>query len=290
VSKVVEDRLDPFTRSYNSRLYDINTTPVLPVHSVRQITLTSDANGHGAVVIKPTWLDSYYDGPTITAANDMTAIGASVSGSFYSATAYAEYRIVSVGVRVRSIASPTTASGIVRIYCDNNVTSTGYDLTRPQDHYESLSTPLYQCNVVAVSEPTGIESLETLKIDTAGVDARGWTSITVSVDGVPATTAVLELEIVHNFEAIPAPEGGFVHHAQKPAPHLPMIEHHVAKAREALGGSTFDNNVPGKSFHDNLKSVAKDTFMSAGAVLATKASQALMEAAPDMAAFALGLL
>ncbi len=244
VARVIHDKINPFQRSLNSRIFDMNTTPVIPVHATRRLTLTSDANGHGAIAISPSWASSYFEAPTISVANVVTAWGTATSGSFYSASNYDHYRVVSMGVRVMSIVSATNSSGMVTVGVLKELPSGGVDLTKPQDFSECKTVPLYQADLTLLSEPTGIEALSTLDIATSAADLNGWTVLVVSVDGVPASTASLVLEVCHNFEVIPLPGGGHTHYAHDPAPHSNVIETVASSARKALGAITDNKEHP----------------------------------------------
>lgn len=233
MAALAADAVNPFTRNAGSRIFDANCTPVIPYHSVRQIVITSDANGHGAVVIAPTWAEQLYLAPTISVANDMTALGAATAGSGYSATAFESYRIASFGVKVKGIVAPLNASGYVRATTD--ITTVAHDLTAPQNHLACKTVPLSGCNFGVLSKPTGIEAYETIPIATGSDDYHGWTSITISLDGVPASTACLYVEVCINYEIFPAAGAGQNQFAQKAAPSHHGLSGAIDNLRNGVG-------------------------------------------------------
>lgn len=227
------DAVNPFTRSSGSRIYDANATPVVPFHSVRQFVLTSDANGHGAVVLSPAWAEQLFLAPTVDVTNDMTALGAATVGVGYSATQYESYRIASMGVKVKSIVAPLSASGYVRATTD--LTTVAHVLTNPANHFSCKTEPLRSANFVVLSRPTGIEAYETVPIATAADNYHGFTSITISLDGAPASTACCYVEVCVNYEAFPAAGQSQNSFAQKAAPAHSGLQNAIDNLRNHIG-------------------------------------------------------
>jgi hypothetical protein len=233
LKQLIGDTVNPFTRNAGSRIFDANCSPVIPYHSVRQIVLTSDANGHGAVVISPAWAEQMFLSPTVDSSNDMTALGSATVGSGYNSSTYESYRVVSVGVKVKSIVAPLDASGYVRATTD--ITTVAHSLTTPQNHLACKTVPLRSADFGVLSTMTGIEAYTTYPIATAADDFHGWTSITISVDGVPASTACLYLEVCANYELFPAAGQGQNQFAQKAAPAHSGIQGFIERARHTIG-------------------------------------------------------
>jgi hypothetical protein len=275
--KLVHDRLNPFSRSTGSRIFDHNASPVIPMHLTKTIILTSDSAGHGAVVVTPSWKEGLYLAPTIDGSNDMTALGSATAAPYYSATNFSKYRIVSMGVRITSISAPASAAGLVRIFVDNEVLSGGFDLTIPQQHADSTVVPLYQCDSVAISEPTGFSAYDTHDATIGSAALTGWTQITVSVDGVPVSTDVLALEVCWNYEVFPMPGADHNIYAREPAPHAPRMEDATSKARGHVNALVDQTK---QSFIEHIAHAAETAVVTgAGAYVGTKAAGSAAAAA-----------
>lgn len=277
--KVIHNRIEPFSRNNGSVIYDENTVPVLPIHAKRTVSMTSDANGFGAMIVTPSWANNLYYGPTIGAGGDMTAIGTATAGVNYSSTDYFKYRLVSCGIRVRTICAPTAAAGIIKVLVNGSPVATGgFDLQTTQSHAYSYSDAVFESDLTVHLKPTGPSSKEFQPIATTFAAFPGWTNATVVLIGAPASTSMLNIEVVHNYEAIAPVEGALHHHSQRPAPHIRGIEDLVDHARN-LHPHVVDNTKPSKT------ASVTGGIHKIGADLEVAAVDAVKSAAPGVAAW-----
>lgn len=177
-------------------------TLAYPFHSRRTVAVT--ATGAGAVIFTPGY-NNWTAGATIDAetgnalfTNYATApkdIGAAL------------WRIVSWGFKIRSVASPMLASGMVRVRIfapaysgANNIDPTSYLCE------DFIDVPLQDCKELCVIPQRSGELAEIFNAsDVGGATIQstanvGWPYVLVSVDGAPASTVPLDIEVYYNYE------------------------------------------------------------------------------------------
>lgn len=198
---------DPFCEHANGAKYpDDSSVRTLPWTFRTRGSLASSSSGDVAALIFPQLM--YYP-----LAFPETTSGSTVLlwADFAAATALGTpsgYRIVSWGLRLRNVTAPLYASGMVHLRSwpikdgidMQDVDCLSYNATT------SNSTPLQDVkDLIYIGEHTDqmpqvfyTPSLDGL--NTANADTRGFVPLTVYVSGAPASTTVLEYEIVIHYE------------------------------------------------------------------------------------------
>lgn len=205
------------------------------------LTLTSDANGHGARWFTPGINDYTSVHSSITAGGVVTFAAATdlPEATSLIATAHS-YRVVSAAIRVFSIAAPTASSGRVQVVQTQTgeAVPVGYDITSLL--YEEVDTDsLYAFDKTYVFRREGAEA-SAFHAASSATGHPGWNGIVISVDGVPASTAVLQFEVTYHFELQPDPITIYSRLADPPAKHIPALEAAIANVSRntPMGGDS----------------------------------------------------
>lgn len=162
-------------------------------------TQTSNASSQGFVQVRPDPMNANLAsfGVAAGALNTVATNTINPDAAAYINSA-AEYRIVSFGVRVYNILPALTTQGTVRLITMNRSAQNG-DVITSNLFSEIQEFPLYGLDVHWVSKPIGVEYKSYIN----DVSNHSWQMMGVFLDGVPASTEVLRLEVVYNIEAIP---------------------------------------------------------------------------------------
>lgn len=257
---------DPFCTHANGAKYpDFSSVKTLPYTRRLRSTLTSDANGYANLLIMPQYASlpynnnsaNVYAGNTVTTwANFLPAtVIAGVSG----------YRIVSAGFVVRHIVSPLNSAGMVYIrqygqqdgaYISPLDTST-YNAT------SVCNVPVQEAREIAVILQKTAQMPQTMYsplTDTglvANTATRGVGYATVAIAGAPASTPILEIEYVINFELVFEDGSDLAQVATPPPPANSMITDAAARVSSTL------------------TPIVADGLSAAGRMFVTKATTAL---------------
>lgn len=137
-----------------------------------------------------------------------TITGWSTKAALANITDVTQYRIVSVGLKIRNISAPLTARGVVRIRgipTEDNTTLTTVDTSTYNASF-AYDIPLQDCHEV-VTIPQHSSAMPQIFYpvtgDTNSVTTQqrnGWLPFTVLIEGGPADSTPLDLEIVINYE------------------------------------------------------------------------------------------
>lgn len=174
----------------------------LPLHY--QASLVTDASGKGSIMFYPGWNCYYW--PSTMAGTIATWVNGANAPPMTNATGY---RVVTAGVIARTIVAPLSASAMVRIRTFNSPFPTNLNAVDIASYncneYEDI--PLAETKEVAISATrTNDVQARTLiapwAVNGVFVDnpPNGWSYTMISVDGGPASQAVLNLEFFVNFE------------------------------------------------------------------------------------------
>lgn len=203
---------DPFCEHARAgKYFDINGGRSLSYPVRRMITLSSNANGELAVLLLPNYSCLFNQTPSVLTSGVATFGNTSAASGLLSSTS--NYRLVSWGFRVMHMTTPLTASGYVAIRGFSSQTGTSYQtvdcLTMNADVISTI--PLQDCKEVAVigKKANTTSSFYTAPSTTYSAGALpatyvgcGWDAYTVCVQGGPATTGVLTLELFQNYEIV----------------------------------------------------------------------------------------
>jgi hypothetical protein len=199
---------DPFCKHALSAKYmDMSSTRSLPYSSHLRTTITTGVQGTGALLFTPNYFYQPYQVGAFAGATVYNFGTAMTAGPSLVASAY---RITSMGVIVRSVVAPLSASGMVRVrgYANKTATNLGTIDTGNYncDFYEDI--PIYNCKELAIVakrlDPT-CENWRTPSETTPSTAVTawispGWGAFCVSVDGAVVSTTVLDVEIILHWE------------------------------------------------------------------------------------------
>lgn len=201
--------VDPFCVHANGSKYpDFSSVRTLAYTKRSRTTITSDANGYANVMLNlqyqyvPFSSALTYTGNVVTAWNN-TASYSSIAG-------VSGYRIVSAGFIVRHIVSPLNSAGMVYVRqygSENGAFSSSLDTTT----YNATSVanvPVQECKELAVvfqhnsQMPQNFYAWASDANNVINTTAHGYAYGSIAIAGAPASTAILELEFVTNYELI----------------------------------------------------------------------------------------
>lgn len=199
---------DPFCDAANGAQYpDKMATPTFPYQNRTLQTLTTNASGNGSVIYLPAFVYNWGKDSTMTDPNNAvyTTLQSSTSGLGFQPT---KYRIVSWGIRIKSVAAPLNASGMVRIRA-YNADGDALAITNCNTYRCAFAAdiPLHRlsdtCIISRTTSPI-FNQFSEINLSSSMTDFKstGWTAINVSLAGGPASTSPIIIESIYNFECI----------------------------------------------------------------------------------------
>jgi hypothetical protein len=176
--------------------------------------MSSNASGVGAFLVAPNYSNQFIAGATGTPTN-LNAVN--FSGSFVSQgdliSGVNQVRLVSWGARIRRIVAPLNASGMVRIRKYGDTDAAGFAVLDCDSYArtESFDVPLQDAKQIHIlgshtSQPAANFYAPDDFTSTPGSAlvgdwvAGGFGPLTIGVDGAPASTGVLDIEIIAHWE------------------------------------------------------------------------------------------
>jgi hypothetical protein len=189
------------------------------LYDVRQF---ATGDGSGCSVVRPSLQEATRQASGATAGTfDAWGSWVPVPGS--PDTYFDEYRIVSYGVRVWSVTSPTNSSGTVSLF-----TQTGdIETSIPYGSYfytDVTRSMLYDYQSTWVGKPLGNAAM--LYHSLATTDVPGWSELAIAYRGAtPGDLSInLTYEVVYNCELLCDPQSLFTRASTTASPHVPHIE------------------------------------------------------------------
>ena len=224
---------DPFHASaQGAKLFDSVAGHSVPFQCRQVTTLSTDANGLGAINLTPLLQAAYRLDATWTA-NQVTTWGTpTVYPEAVSTITAGRYRIVNFGVRILGTVAPINASGVVTIFSQAEFVPNGFDVGSSLAE-QVTRVPLHSLDHQWVSKPTGSES-RLHDVSAADYGQIDWTTCTVAVLGGPASTSVITVECVLNIEFLPEPSSALTRIATPAAPHDIGRQMAIANVHRAL--------------------------------------------------------
>jgi len=220
---------DPFCDSARgAKIPDDDTTKSFAVQVKDIQGLNSDANGRGAISVRPftssTWLTS-----NVMTATQVTSWNAAFGIADATAinTAADSFRIVSWGIRVYSQLAPTNQSGQFRVITTPETPGAPF-LYNTSFFEETKVYPVTEQSVHWISKPIGVGWKEYIAL----ANEASWERVTIVADGLPvSTSSALVVELVFNLELQPNLGSITGAIANEAAPHKPHV---LAAAGEVL--------------------------------------------------------
>lgn len=228
---------DPFCAHANGCKYpDDSSAKTLAYTYHTRTTVSTTAAGDAYLLFAP----QYGNAPFTQAATIVAPSTVLTWDNFavYSPIANAEaYRIVSWGLRLKRICAPLTTQGMVLVRSMQQESGQHF---QPIDlssfsRSEVLDLPLQDAKpitIVGKHSSQRPEAFYQVNTDAAAVvdwDARGFTPVTINVVGGPASTAVLDIEIIIHYELMFTEDSGLGMLSTPPPPHNPIITNAAAR-------------------------------------------------------------
>jgi len=192
---------NPFSpHAKGAKLPDSDASRSVPIQVKQVFYRTSDVNGRMSFEIIPSLKECLLASTADTGSvATMAALSAGSSVTDYSAieAGVDKYRIVSMGVRIYSLASPTDQSGTIT-FITLSETIAGADIDYSGSMYEAIERyPVAQSNIHWISKPVGNEWLNYREIDS---DSMPYETLFVSARGLTISAQNMAVEVVFNVE------------------------------------------------------------------------------------------
>lgn len=255
--------VDPFCEHAKGAKYpDDSSSRTLPTEIHYTKTLTTDASGSGAFLILPvvkydSILTCSVTSPDVFQPYDFTATPVPVL------TGASKYRVVSAGLRVRSVAPLLTSSGSVYLRSYSAETATSFAAFTGSTYLCSANKDISLNNLKdeAIIIPRSSQMPQTFYSTTAVTYlANDWTSeglcpVSIAVVGGPASTAVIAVELIFHIEYI-FEEGASLALATTPAPRYSGIITSVANTIKSDANLTFTSGLKALSNYVRTNAVS----------------------------------
>jgi len=199
---------DPFCPHANGAKYmDGAKARTLTLPHRYRTSISSDANGFGSIIFCPGY-DYFQATPTVITGSVMTF---STLAALAPIANVASYRIVSAGLILHKTVSPLSAGGMLRVRSFASISGNGLDSVdfRTYACDQSLDIPVSDSNEVAVVFKRVNDVLARTFVQTGATNPNstitnwvspGWGAIVVGVDGCTASTGILDIEVLINYE------------------------------------------------------------------------------------------
>lgn len=233
---------DPFcSHAVGAKYMDNGSIKSLALTRHDRVTITTSTNGQWANMFVPSYNLKPWISPVsvITSVADFTAAAGTASG----APVAASCRLVSMGLKLRSIVAPLSASGMVRIRgfgAQTTSTLANVDITTYNcDFFQDI--PLNACKEVVVNlkrvDPTAKNFRTPSAINPDAVFTNmvcpGFGPVLISVDGGPVSLPVLDVETFQNWE-ITFPDSDALQQAATKSP--PFVQK-ISTVSDAISSS-----------------------------------------------------
>ncbi len=271
IVKAVCSLTDPFCESaLGSRWPDHTTSPTLPFHVEKVVTLTTDASGQLGRVFFPGF--PYCDLTGTIVASTWTGGGSYLSFSSDVATWATSncdaVRPVSFGVEFIPIASATNSSGYY-ILQENRGGNTVTSTLQVPSVVGGKATVSNLKNIATswISRPYGPGAREFQAQNDSGnqkATEQDWTSLNLQIQGAPASTAVAVARIVGNYEVLIKTQN-VMNSAAKSTPPNPVVMRAAGIAQTSL--ESFFRGT-GDKVYSFVHAAARQALYSAGAGMA----------------------
>jgi len=231
---------DPFCpASKNSKWPDGTSGNTMTEQFRGNATMSSSASGNGAAVFAPAAPFGLLVSASSTASTVTLAAGYSVyTGSATSmlATYGQEYRIVSMGVIARCVASATNASGVITLGTTGNVPVSTV-ITLGQEYYDELVMKAIQPGMEMswIAVPKGPGARNFIPLSTTSDVSNDWSNLTIELSGCPVSISMVMVEWFVNVEFTIKPQQAISSIARPNPAKSSAAESAVSKVHTNLG-------------------------------------------------------
>lgn len=274
---------DPFCpHSSGAKYPDASSVRTLPYTRRTRYTLASDASGFANLVVSPQY--SYYPHSVVNVAAANTVTSWSNFASYPTIAGVSGYRIVSSGYVVRRIVSPLHAAGMVYIREYGSETNA---FIAPIDTTTYNATAIANVSVQDASEVAVVlqrtsqmpQVFYNPASDTAFVGnaiPHGFASSTIAIAGAPASTPILEIEFIINFELVFEDSTDLAQVATHPPPANAFITTAAATVTSTLTPIVTNGIAAfGRQIATKAATALVGSFMGPAAGLATRSALAI---------------
>jgi hypothetical protein len=266
---------DPFCpAARGARFPDGNAQRTIGIQAQQFFTVSTNNMGAAAVCFSPQAPYSYGIG-NIAAGAVVGTWPATYTESSQGFAAWInsiarQFRVVSFGVEITPITNAMNSTGLLIVQETNDSTflGQGFDTTVNTtktlgDDMESILVPMAQLRPVTWrSRPGGPESRMFNDLQVANEDQSfDWTRCRVYVSGAPASTAVLAVRLVANYEFTLQSGQAATQLAKAPQVQNPTISR-LTNIAHQIGGGIYQG--PVKQLENYAKRVALDALKTAG--------------------------
>lgn len=240
----IQAAVDPFhPAAKNIKIHDNNGAPSITVQARKNYVLSTTANGVATLRFHPLLNEciSVYNGTAISVTGQFPGAGVSwsatqVEGYTSIADSCDEFRVVSMGIRLTTVEAALNCKGTVYI---TEVPGTWQGVG---NEYINTSGPRnYNCaltkgmDLTIIPDSNGFQQHEYIPVtSTATSDNYGFQSIRLAVVGATVSTAVINVEVVINIEAIPKINSLGSYLATPAAPDSSHVREAIANTRAQL--------------------------------------------------------
>jgi hypothetical protein len=205
---------DPFCdHAIGARYFDSVGSKSLAYPQRYMFNMSTTVGGNASTLILPNYWNQWYNAATTLGGVPMTATYTSGVPAAPVITTVANYRIVSYGLRIKNIVAPLSSSGMVSIRGFSSQVGASYASLQPLSFNADFvaNIPLQDCKDVAIigkraNNTSAFYANPSTTWNPTNTPSQwvgpGWGAINIYVDGAPASTAVLAVELVVNFEIV----------------------------------------------------------------------------------------
>lgn len=223
-SLFLRSQMDPWAGK-GAKWPDQNESYSVPLQVFTRITVTPSAAGEDAVRIYPGVLNGrIYASPTFTA-GVVTNWGTGTSVAAYAnlAVDFAQYRVVSVGMRISYVGNDYNNSGQLTVRLQPTLVHGATESPVSQDQFTmKYKIVPYKRGMVVSPKNVGIEAQHYEGVTDTSAALPSWEAFTMFITGADGTTPQsCVIEMVHNLELLPIANGTMATLASAPAAYHP---------------------------------------------------------------------
>lgn len=240
--KAVCSLTNPFCKeAIGSRLPDDSYTKSIGWSSTNQVFgMSSNAAGTASYLFTSNPLANL----AVASVVGSTATFVNMTANTTPPTGFSRWRATSWGIRIRCIAPPLSLSGTcrIRVVSPMKLANLGtVDIANNMvDYAEDI--PLHRLldkDAYVIPMKLGINALQYNAPDTgttiAAADSYGWQTVMISIQGAPASVAILETSTYYNYEFVFDDGNSTAAFAQPPPPDNPVLRNVANRAAGSVG-------------------------------------------------------